>query len=378
MHLGSELHNLRLHPVHPFRKPLQVRHASLQPFHSFSRLRRHQQHSAAFVRWRSPLTARVETGELLPDDDTIVVPRSRPLSDASGSGFSSHRVRRAGRFGSQGRAFHQCRISHAPHFLDGCSLSLFCSPASSHSSSATPHPNRRLGSSPGTTTSSPTYDQAIDYFRKLDAASDRLTLVETGRTSWASVSTSPSCRARRTWPTSRRYRQIAQRARASGRPADRCRRASAGPGGKARSSTSTAGCTRPRLPGGQHTLQLAHDLLAHADDPKIKPIFDNVILMLWPSINPDGQNMVAEVAHAEMSARHSRRAPLTELYQEYVGHDNNRDAYMLNMVESREMSRAWRHWEPQIIYVHHQSSPFPTRIWLPPFAEPIASARAVR
>ena len=45
---------------------------------------------------------------------------------------------------------------------------------------------------------------------------------------------------------------------------------------------------------------------------------------------------------------------------------------MLNMVESRVMSRAWRQWEPQIIYVHHQSSPFPTRIWLPPFAEPIA------
>ena len=46
VHLGSELHNLRLHPIHPFGKPLQVRHASLQPFHSlFNRLRRHQQHS---------------------------------------------------------------------------------------------------------------------------------------------------------------------------------------------------------------------------------------------------------------------------------------------------------------------------------------------
>ena len=41
------------------------------------------------------------------------------------------------------------------------------------------------------------------------------------------------------------------------------------------------------------------------------------------------------------------------------------------------MEHTWRQWEPQIIYVHHQSSPFPTRIWLPPFAEPIAHARAV-
>ena len=66
-------------------------------------------------------------------------------------------------------------------------------------------------------------------------------------------------------------------------------------------------------------------------------------------------------------------APMPRLYQEYVGHDNNRDGYMLNMIESRVMEHAWRQWEPQIIHVHHQTSPFPTRIWLPPFAEPIAT-----
>ena len=66
-------------------------------------------------------------------------------------------------------------------------------------------------------------------------------------------------------------------------------------------------------------------------------------------------------------------APLPRLYQKYVGHDNNRDAYMLNMIESRVVGRTWRHWEPHIIYVHHQTAPFPTRIWLPPFAEPIAT-----
>jgi hypothetical protein len=58
--------------------------------------------------------------------------------------------------------------------------------------------------------------------------------------------------------------------------------------------------------------------------------------------------------------------------QKYIGHDNNRDAYMLNVVESRVVARTWREWEPQIIYVQHQTAPFPTRIWLPPFAEPIA------
>ena len=94
--------------------------------------------------------------------------------------------------------------------------------------------------------------------------------------------------------------------------------------------------------------------------------------MLWPTINPDGQTMVAEWYRSNVGTPFEV-APLPKLYQEYVGHDNNRDGYMLNMIESRVMEHAWREWEPQIIHVHHQTAPFPTRIWLPPFAEPIAS-----
>ena len=94
--------------------------------------------------------------------------------------------------------------------------------------------------------------------------------------------------------------------------------------------------------------------------------------MLWPTINPDGHQMVADWYMSHVGTPDAS-APMPKLYQEYVGHDNNRDAYMLNMIESRVMEHAWRQWEPNIIYVHHQSSPFPTRIWLPPFAEPIAT-----
>jgi len=96
--------------------------------------------------------------------------------------------------------------------------------------------------------------------------------------------------------------------------------------------------------------------------------------MLWPTINPDGQSMVADYYMARVGTPNENQGMnLPRLYQEYVGHDNNRDAYMLNTIESRVMEFAWRQWEPNIIYVHHQSSPFPTRIWLPPFAEPIAT-----
>jgi hypothetical protein len=97
-----------------------------------------------------------------------------------------------------------------------------------------------------------------------------------------------------------------------------------------------------------------------------------VITVLWPSLNPDGQTLIADWYSSNLGTPYEV-APMPWLYQKYVGHDNNRDAYMLNMVESRVLARTWREWEPQIIYVPHQSSPFPTRIWLPPFAEPIVT-----
>src|SRR5579864_6407785 len=119
--------------------------------------------------------------------------------------------------------------------------------------------------------------------------------------------------------------------------------------------------------GPQHTPLLAYDILRRANDPDMHAELENVILLLWPTINPDGQQMVAEYAAA------NEGRPFPGLYQAYVGHDNNRDAYMLNMVESRVMEHAWREWEPDIIHVHHQGAPAPSRIWFPPFAEPIAT-----
>ena len=63
-------------------------------------------------------------------------------------------------------------------------------------------------------------------------------------------------------------------------------------------------------------------------------MLDNVVVMLWPTINPDGQQMVAEWYMKNVGTPYELSG-LPRLYQEYVGHDNNRDAYMLNMIESR-------------------------------------------
>lgn len=232
-----------------------------------------------------------------------------------------------------------------------------------------PTPESVLGHRVGADFHLATFEESIDYFERLDAASERLELRQVGRSSYgrpvyiALISSAENLR------NLDRYREIAQRlAHPKGLDDDEAR------------ALAAEGRTIVHIDGGlhstevataEHTIQLAHDLITGDDDPEIRAILDNVILMLWPSINPDGQTMIAEWYRSNVGTPYEV-APAPFLYQKYVGHDNNRDGYMINQIESRMATRATREWEPQILYNHHQSSPFPTRIWIPPFAEPIS------
>jgi hypothetical protein len=233
-----------------------------------------------------------------------------------------------------------------------------------------PTPESVLGFAPGADFELADYDDAIEYFRRLDDASDKLQLIEVGRTSrgrpwYLALISSPENLAR-----IERYREIAQRLAHPEGLTDAEARSLAGEG-RAFVDIS-GGLHASEVAGAQHTIKLAHDLVSTEGDPRTDAILEEVVLMLWPSLNPDGQEIVVDWYRENVGTPYEA-APLHELYQEYIGHDNNRDGYMLNVPESRVVTRTWREWEPQIIYVHHQSSPFPTRIWLPPFAEPIAS-----
>jgi hypothetical protein len=232
-----------------------------------------------------------------------------------------------------------------------------------------PTPESVLGFKPGADNKLATYDQAISYLKKLAAASPSLRLMEAGRTTNGRVMYFALISNAKNLDDVDRYREIAQRlAHPQGLSDNEARRLARE--GKAFVHLD-GGCHATEVAGAQMTLQLAYDLLARAAEPAIKDILDNDILMLWPTMNPDGQQMVGEWL-AKNAGTPYEQSSLPRLYQEYVGHDNNRDAYMLNMIESRVMEQFWRQWEPNIIYVFHQSAPFPTRIWLPPFSEPIA------
>ena len=233
-----------------------------------------------------------------------------------------------------------------------------------------PTPASVLGFEVGADFHLASYDESIAYFKRLDDASDRLKLVQVGETSEgrpfyvALVSSSENL------ANLERYREISLRLAHPDGLTDEEARALAREGKAIVHIDGAVHATEVAC--AQHTIQLAYNLLTGDGDPEIENILKNVIFLLWPTLNPDGQNMVVDWYRANVGTPYEV-SPLPHLYQKYVGHDNNRDAYMLNMVESRVVARTWLEWEPQIIYTQHQRAPFPTRIWLPPFAEPIGS-----
>jgi hypothetical protein len=122
--------------------------------------------------------------------------------------------------------------------------------------------------------------------------------------------------------------------------------------------------------GTQMAPELAFDLVSRNDE-EARRILDNVIFLLVPSFNPDGAIMVADYYKKTLGTPYEGGS-LPWLYHKYVGHDNNRDAFQTNMVESQYMARIlFRDWIPQAYLDHHHMGSYGARLYIPPYAEPI-------
>ena len=121
---------------------------------------------------------------------------------------------------------------------------------------------------------------------------------------------------------------------------------------------------------GQMTSELAYKVATEETD-EMQKIRENVILLLLPVINPDGMDIVVDWYRKQLGTAYETTGPPV-LYQKYVGHDNNRDWFMHNMVETQNASfQLYNRWYPQIVYNHHQTGPAWARIFLPPFSDPV-------
>jgi len=122
--------------------------------------------------------------------------------------------------------------------------------------------------------------------------------------------------------------------------------------------------------GTQMAPELAWELVSRTD-ADTRRILDNVIFLLIPCFNPDGAVMVADW-YEKMLGTEYEGSNLPWLYHKYAGHDNNRDAFQLNLVESRYAARIlFREWIPQAYVDHHHMGSYGPRLYVPPYAEPI-------
>ncbi|MEQ1632093.1 MAG: M14 metallopeptidase family protein [Planctomycetota bacterium] len=200
----------------------------------------------------------------------------------------------------------------------------------------------------------------LRYFEAVDAASDRVALVDIGTTSYGrrmtmAVITSPQNHARldelRTTSVrlcrARDDEATAETLVESGRAV----------------VWIDAGLHATESIAGQNILELVWQM-ASRDDDEVRRILDEVVLLACP-VNPDGLELVANA----YTATGSQDIPI--LYQRFIGHDNNRDYYANNQQETRNVSRVFfTDWCPQIVYNHHQSAPSGTILFTPPFRDP--------
>ncbi|MCA9736504.1 MAG: hypothetical protein KC645_02670, partial [Gemmatimonadetes bacterium] len=183
-----------------------------------------------------------------------------------------------------------------------------------------PTPESVLGFAPGTDFRLATYEQSLAYFQRLDAASDRMVMQRVGRTSqgrewWvALVSSEENLRSLERW------RDIAGRL---ARPQELTDSGAMALAREGRAIVDiSGGLHASEVAGPEQMIQLAYDLVA-GEDERTRAIRDNVVAVLWPSLNPDGQTLIADWYLSNVGTPYEV-APMPWLYQEYVGHDNNR------------------------------------------------------
>lgn len=234
-----------------------------------------------------------------------------------------------------------------------------------------PSPDSHLGFRPGADFHLASWDQVVGYFRKLDAASDRVVVQELDRTTEGRPFVLAVISSEATIRDLDRYRN--RQRLLSHPPADPqagSLRAILGEGPAKPVVLITCSIHSSETASTHMAMELAHEL-ASRDDAATREILEGAILLLVPSVNPDGVDIVADWYPGTIG-KPWEGSGLPRLYHKYAGHDTNRDWYMLNLAETRTLTRLlYREWFPTITYDVHQMGPSGARIFVPPFYDPI-------
>ncbi len=252
-------------------------------------------------------------------------------------------------------------------------LLLGCLASQAIAQTKVPSPAEVLGFAPGDDRKLAAWSEVVDYFERLDRASDRVVLQRLGDTTMgkpfvmATIS-SPANLARLD-----EYRKIQDQLadpRKLGPLTTRDRKAAALIRQGKTIVLVTCGIHSTEVGSYLSSMLIAHRL-ASSNEPEIQKILDNTIILLVPSLNPDGVDIVKNWYDKTLGTPFEGTDP-PELYHKYTGHDNNRDWYAFSQVETQlTVDKIHNVWHPQIVHDIHQQGAFGSRLFLPPYMAPV-------
>ena len=233
---------------------------------------------------------------------------------------------------------------------------------------APPSPSAFLRKPVGADRTLADWREVVSYFRALDAASDRVEVSTIGRSTRGEEMVLAAISSPENLAGKERIRAIARRLADPRGLSDADARALVAEGKVV--LLVTCGIHASEIGASQMAMEWAH-ALATAQDAETKRRLSEVVLLLVPSLNPDGHAMEVDWYRKNLGTRwEGSRMPW--LYHHYVGHDNNRDFTQLTQAETKAISRVLYHdWFPQVFLDEHQMGTNGPRMFVPPYADPL-------
>jgi len=230
-------------------------------------------------------------------------------------------------------------------------------------------PEQFIGFKVGTDNKLARWDKIVDYMKLAAASSDRVRYRELGPSTSGNPFVVLEIASADTLKNLDRYKELQRKLYfQDGAPSARERDEIFRQGKAVVFITCSVHATE--IGASQMSLELVHRL-ATDESPQVKKILDNVIVVLVPSANPDGQVLVTDWFNRNLGTPF-QSSPLPYLYHPYAGHDNNRDMYVFTQKESEYIAwLAWHDWLPTIWLDQHQMGQTGARIFVMPATDPI-------
>ena len=230
-------------------------------------------------------------------------------------------------------------------------------------------PEKFLGFRVGADTKLARWDKIVDYMRLVSTASDRVRFRELGKSTQGNPFIALEISSAENLKKIDYYRGLERRLYfRDGTPTD-AQRDEIFQAGKA-VVIVTCNIHSTEIGSSQMVLDLVYRL-ATDNSPRVQHVLNNVILLLVPSLNPDGQIMVVDWYNKNLGTEFEPSS-MPWLYHQYVGHDNNRDMYMFTQKESQLTAKLlWQDWYPAVWLDEHQQGNSGARIFVMPATDPI-------